>query len=371
MTLPTVLKVLLVDDDEVDRMATVRALHDAEVRVDVREVDRGLETFAVLAAHAFHCVILDLRLPDCDGADLVRRARNAGMDLPIIVLTGYGDEEIAVDVMKAGATDYLPKAALTPDRLRLALESAFRVHRAEKFRDELLSVVSHDLRNPLSAILTSAAILKTLNVDPSNGQLLEKCVGTIQRSGDRMQRLIRDLLDLASIQAGRMNVSAEPYDLRTIIDESLEIHTPLAAAKSIELTFDMAFTRLLVCCDRDRVHQVLSNLIGNAIKFTGAGGQIAIEVAVHDAWAEVRVVDYGPGISEQDQQYVFERFWQAKRAGRVGVGLGLSIAEGIVKAHGGIIGVDSKIGEGSTFYFTLPLAEPARLALVKDAVGHP
>jgi len=221
-------------------------------------------------------------------------------------------------------------------------------------REELLAIVSHDLRNPLGVIVTGASVLQGLTIDGKEGEHVHKSAQTILRSADRMKRLIADLLDLAQIQAGKLSVEQSSQDVEGLIRDCLELMRPLAATRDLT---GMTSAVLHVHCDRERALQILSNLVGNAIKFTPERGSISIEA--HGTGHEVRflVRDTGQGISEEELPHIFDRFWQGQRKNRVGIGLGLSIVKGLVEAHGGRLWVESKLGAGTTFFFTLPLAE--------------
>ena len=223
-------------------------------------------------------------------------------------------------------------------------------------REELLAIVSHDLRNPLSVIVTSASTLQRVTIEGKGGDRVQRSSQVILRSAERMDRLISDLLDLAQIHAGRLVVERKPHDLEELIREGVEMLRPLAAKKDLKLDGTTS-AALRVFCDRERVLQVLSNLVGNAMKFTPEGGSILIEAksAGHEAILFVR--DTGQGISEDVLPRIFDRFWQAQKTIRAGIGLGLSIVKGLVDAHGGRLWVESKLGSGTTFFFTLPLAE--------------
>ena len=219
-------------------------------------------------------------------------------------------------------------------------------------RDELLAIVSHDLRNPLGAIVASAALLQGTTIDGTEGERVHKWAQTILRSTDRMKRLIADLLDLAQIQAGKLTVERTPQDVEGLIGDCVEMLRPLAATKDLK---GAAGAGLQVRCDRERVLQILSNLVGNAIKFTPEGGSIFIEAQATGHEVRFSVRDTGQGISEEELPRIFDRFWQVQRKNRAGIGLGLSIAKGLVEAHGGRLWVESKLGVGTTFFFTLPL----------------
>jgi PAS domain S-box-containing protein len=227
--------------------------------------------------------------------------------------------------------------------------------RATHVREELLAIVAHDLRNPLSSIQTSASSLERVAAGVKEPRV-EKAANMILRSAARMDRLIGDLLDFALIEAERMTIERQAFDAGSLVQEGMEMLKPLAATKRIGLE-GKAEQDLLLDGDRDRVLQVLSNIVGNAIKFTPDNGSVAVHVGRSGNEGLFAVSDTGPGMPDEDESRIWNRFWQAKR-GRAsgGVGLGLSIARGLVEAHGGRIWVESRIGVGTTFYFTIPLA---------------
>jgi signal transduction histidine kinase len=236
------------------------------------------------------------------------------------------------------------RAALAIDNLRL-FEQA---QRAIRGRDELLAIVSHDLRNPINVLALAVATLEQPDV-ALRGQTLPR----MKRALQRMEHLIADLLDVARVDAGTLRVELSPLPLAPVLDEVHEQWRPLCAEKGVTLGKDYAAETLgVVQLDRERVMQVLSNLIGNAVKFTPPGGRVRIGAEPDGAWVKVSVSDTGPGIAPENLPHIFDRFWQKeRRAG--GLGLGLPIAEGIVHAHGGSIHVDSTPGAGTTFWFTL------------------
>ena len=223
---------------------------------------------------------------------------------------------------------------------------------ALRAREDLLAIVSHDLRNPLGVVLASTSLLLKSNLPPDKQERARRQVEAIQRAGNRMNRLIRDLLDFASIQAGRLSVSKHPQDVAAMVDEVLEVTEPLAAAKSHKLVADVS-SGLAIRCDHDRVIQLFSNLVGNAVKFTPDGGTITVRAAPDGELVRFSVTDNGPGIPADELPHVFDRYYQAQRKNRDGIGLGLSIARGIVEAHGGRIWAESEEGKGCTFFFTL------------------
>jgi len=243
-------------------------------------------------------------------------------------------------------------------RTALALDNAMlyrAMKRALRARDEMLAIVSHDLRNPLLIFgLTLQSIRRSIDGGRAiSAETLAK--GT--RAIARMERLINDLLDVARIDAGTFVVDKTPTDLPALLRDAVEQHSPLASEKAIRLHV-VAPTGLEIEVDRHRFMQVMANLVGNAIKFTPEGGAVTVSCARGDFAARVVVADSGPGIPADSLPHVFDRFYQSDaRSG--GAGLGLTIAKGIVVAHGGNIGVDSQPGQGARFWFDLPARPPA------------
>jgi signal transduction histidine kinase/DNA-binding NarL/FixJ family response regulator len=242
-------------------------------------------------------------------------------------------------------------------RAALAVENARLFHearRATRARDEMLAIVAHDLRNPLNTISMSTQVLDELT-DAGAAPVQARQVEVILRSVRRMNELIQDLLDIKRIESGRLLVEPRPEDPGALIREALEILRPLAEARAQRLEHELG--RLPpVLADPPRIQQLISNLVGNAIKFTPAGGSIVVRAAADTDEIRVCVEDTGPGIPAEQLPHVFGHFWQADRADRRGIGLGLAIAKGIAEAHGGRIWVSSREGGGSAFFFTLPTA---------------
>jgi signal transduction histidine kinase len=250
----------------------------------------------------------------------------------------------------------------------MAMENA-RLYReaeeARQAREDLLAIVSHDLRNPLSSILTSVAILDKTTDD----ERVQKFAQTISRSAARMDRLIRDLLDFAQIQSGALTVEREVNDSESLIHDTVELLRPLAEQKQLRLE-TQSDGDLDVSCDRDRILQVLSNVVSNAIKFTPEAGSVTLRVARSGGNAEFSITDTGPGIPAPELAHIWERFWQGTKRGRGSVGLGLSIAKALVEAHGGSIWAESRLGLGTTIHFTLPLASAAVAPAAPRAGAH-
>jgi signal transduction histidine kinase len=236
--------------------------------------------------------------------------------------------------------------------LRVQFENLYiEAKKAVKTREDVLAIVSHDLRNDLGTIMMNAELLmRNSQLDP------KRCAAMIIRAGERMNGLIENLLSLAKIEAGHLALNLSSSTARSLSDEAIELVAPLAAKKSIQLERSLCDEEIFIECDRSKAIRVFSNLLGNAIKFVDNGGRIILSGKREDHLYCFAIQDTGPGISEQALSNIFNRFWQADKTSN-GTGLGLSIVKGIVEAHHGKVWVKSKPGEGSTFYFTLPLKQ--------------
>lgn len=224
---------------------------------------------------------------------------------------------------------------------------------AVEAREEVLRMVAHDLRNPLSTIGMTAELLMEM---PVTEEQKEKHARTIARCGKAMNRLIQDLLDFARLEAGRLRVEPARTDVAELFDQVIETMQPIASAASLELSISDGSDVPPVYVDADRITRVFSNLIGNAVKFTPAGGQIIVRAQRLGEEVRFTVADTGPGIPPERVSQIFQSFWQAHEDDRRGIGLGLAISRHIVDAHNGRIGVESDLGGGSEFWFTVPVA---------------
>ena len=255
-------------------------------------------------------------------------------------------------VLALGVTDMVRRVVMnevgrvTMDRL---YDDAQRIIDA---REEILRIVAHDLRNPLNTIsMATSALLDMPGADAGQKGPLR----IIRRSGERMNHLIQDLLSVTTIEAGRLSIAPRKLHVNELLHEAQEALEPIAREKSLTLSVDAAADLPPVRADSGRILQVFSNLVGNAVKFTPAGGTITLSARRAAGKVECSVRDTGPGIPPAQIPRLFGKFWQAKRGDGRGVGLGLAIAKGIVEAHGGTISVESELGKGSVFSFQLPV----------------
>jgi len=224
-------------------------------------------------------------------------------------------------------------------------------HEALDLRDEFLAIVSHDLRNPLSAIALNTQLLERLV--SAGDPRLARISRSLATSIAQMQRIISDLLDLAAIEAGKLSVQLRPGDARRPIEEAVEGARSATADRSIAIDAVVGPDPLAAHFDPGRIAQVLGNLIDNALKFTSPGGRISVEGRNAEHVVEIRVRDTGPGLRPEEIAVIFDRYRQVEKRGRKALGLGLYISRSIVESHGGRIRAESAPGEGSTFVFTL------------------
>jgi signal transduction histidine kinase len=222
-------------------------------------------------------------------------------------------------------------------------------------RDAFMGIVSHDLRNMLSAVVGFATLIEQTASQPEHAGDVEVHARRIQRAGARMNRLIGDLVDVASIEAGMLAVTREVGDLTRVVNEAVDTLHAQAAASQITLVAENATTPMLISFDPARILQVLTNLISNAIKFTSEKGNIVVRVERSQDKVEISVEDSGVGIAAEHLERIFARFAQVKEKDRRGLGLGLFISKCIVQGHGGRIWAESALGRGSTFRFTIPI----------------
>jgi PAS domain S-box-containing protein len=226
---------------------------------------------------------------------------------------------------------------------------------ATRARDQILGIVAHDLRNPLSTMLMAAELLR--EVLPA-GSPTYRQAEIIGRAGSHMKRLIQDLLDVKRIESGRLVIEPRPVAATALLRDAAEMLRAHATASSLALEVDAPADLPQVWADPQRIQQVLANLIGNAIKFTPKGGRIVVHACPVEREVRIGVADTGDGIPAEQLPHVFGQFWQGSRTDKRGIGLGLAIARGIVEAHGGRIWAESTVGQGSAFNFTLPVSEP-------------
>ncbi|MEO6603424.1 MAG: hybrid sensor histidine kinase/response regulator [Polyangiaceae bacterium] len=250
------------------------------------------------------------------------------------------------------------QAVLEADRQRQINAS---LEEAVQSRDAILSVVAHDLRNPVNIISLAAHMLLDQVREPAARRSVERIV----RSARRADRMLRDLLAISAMETGRFALETRPVETAELVLGALESQHSLAGAASVIVAADVSPGLPPLKADEDRLLDVLENLIGNAVKFTDPGGSISVGASAREDDVLLWVRDSGSGISAEQLPHIFDRFWQAKRNERRGVGLGLSICKGIVEAHGGQIWAESEVGVGTTMFFSIPAVRISASAVAK------
>jgi signal transduction histidine kinase len=299
-----------------------------------------------------------------------RKEREQPIFLPVLLVTSRPDvkmitrqvwrsvDELIVTPIEKPELKARIEVLLRGRSLSLALQQrAEDAEQAAHTRDEVLALVAHDLRNPLNLVLSSASLLleTVAELEPRALDHVER----IQRAVRQMDRLVKDLLEVAGMEAGSIAVEPRSEPVDRLLRSACRAMEHVASAKQIQLSCEHPPGLPDVLADRDRIDQVLSNLIGNALRFTPQEGQVRVGAERDGHRVRFSVSDTGVGIDPADLPHVFDRFWQAKRSRDGGAGLGLAIARGIVAAHGGELWVESEQGGGSTFFFTLPPAPGA------------
>jgi two-component system, sensor histidine kinase and response regulator len=395
-------RVLIVDDDRalLDALPQAFALRMSYVQVDTAA--SAQEALQQMQEQEYDAVISDIKMPGMDGIALIEHLQQCSPEIPTLLITGHGERDLVVRALRAGAYDFLEKP-IERDYLISSLQRALQARQmrrqikeqqealeqythqlehmveerthalveANEAKDLVLGVVSHELKTPLTALkgllqlihrraerVASAADQQSDEVNA----FFETLPGQLSRAIhqiDVQTHLINELLDLSRITAGTLNLSPGPCNLVTLVRETVEDLRLLAPDRSLLLTLPEQES-VVVLADAERLSQVLTNYGTNALRYTPADQPIQIGLTLEEKSARVWVRDHGPGLSENAQKEVWQRFHQVEgiaiqQGAEKGVGLGLAICQNLVAAHQGSVGVESTLGDGATFWFTIPL----------------
>lgn len=362
--------ILVVDDTPANLQLLTGMLKERGYKV--RPVPSGKLALQAAKSALPDLILLDINMPEMDGyevcAQLKRDERTR--DVPVLFISALNETMNKVLAFGVGGLDYITKpfqfeevdarvaAHLKLRRLQLDLatrnhelqQSNAELRRLQELRDNLTQMIVHDLRSPLTAVFGTYELLKddADNLSKESRTMLEFS----RRAMDEILSMINSLLDVSKIEAGELQLNRSDCDLVALAREAANV---LAGARGDRrVLIEPESEPLPLSVDRDLIFRVLQNLLGNAIKFTRANGEIRMRLARHDGWARISVVDNGPGIPPEYHQRIFEKFGQVRTHQRMGTGLGLTFCRLAVEAHGGAIGVDSEVGKGSTFWFELP-----------------
>lgn len=421
--------ILLIDDDEVDRLTVKRALKKANFSAFITEAVNGQEAIAKLVEgnnnhqinrpitnylvgvsvseenleknnqlNNFDLILLDYLLPDVDGLNLLATLKKIDFNLPVIVLTGQGDEQIAVEMMKSGAADYLLKGKIEPKTLSKAINNAIRINQAEQavklanqrlrasnelllsknlelerqqqqiklqniklqesynLKSDFLATMSHELRTPMNAIMGFSQLLLRQHTEPLSLQQ-QNLVERIFHNSNNLLNMINEMLDFSKIEAGKLELNPQLFDLKYLTRVTVEELRSLAIEKQLSLVTDIQLEDNFIVQDANFVKRIVINLLSNAIKFTESG-QIMVQVKeIGKTKIAIAVSDTGVGVAPEDRDKIFEAFRQADQSftrQHSGTGLGLAITNSLIKMMGGKISLDSTLGQGSTFTVEIP-----------------
>jgi signal transduction histidine kinase len=354
--------VLLVEDNPGDaRLLREMFSEDRSLKVELTCVSFMAEAERHLAANAVDVVLLDLGLPDAQGLAAIRRARAAAPGVPLVVLTGMDDEELAAQSLQEGAQDYLIKGQIEIRGLLRALRYAGERKRLERLKDEFVSTVSHELRTPLTSITGSLGLLmgKAAGILPKSAERLLEIAHT---NSVRLVRLVNDILDIEKLESGRAVFDLKRVDVGSLVGQMVEGIRGMAEGHQVKIRVEAAAAIGEVRADTDRLGQVITNLLSNAVKFSPPDDEVVVTIENGVDLVRISVRDHGPGISDEFKPRVFERFAQAdatdaRRKG--GTGLGLSIVKEIVDRLSGEVGFGDAPGGGTVFHVELPVwADP-------------
>lgn len=349
------IKILLVEDNPGDARVMREMLSDikgADFNLDCAEtLSNGLDVFA---KGKFDVVFLDLFLTDSYGLETFGKFHERFPNAPVIVLTSLDDEEMAFRAVEKGAHDYLVKEKINGGVLWRVMRYAIERNRMNQMRNDMIAFVSHELVNPIAVIQGWTEILlssRTLQINGKVRQALDNILG----GAHRLHRLVEAFLDVSKIEAGHdLELQCQDFSVRALIDEAVEAVRAASGRSAFEVRYHAGVETL--CGDRDKLLEVLINLLTNANKYSAEDRPVEVCVPSDSESVQFAVVDHGSGIPRDAMPYLFNRYYRVS-GGQVkirGTGLGLYLSKHIVEAHGGKMWVESELGKGATFHFTVP-----------------
>jgi signal transduction histidine kinase len=363
------IRALLIEDNPGDARLIREMLREAGAGsvVDLLaadSLDAGVEQ---LANNKLDVVLLDLSLPDSQGLATFAAVHAASPTVPIVVLSGLDDAETAVRAVQEGAQDYLVKGKVDGETIFRSMRYAIERGRLEaarrdleRQRDEFFSSVSHDLRTPVAAIKAAISVVLA-NEPPEMPPALHRLLGNVDLAADELASLIEDLLQIARLRAGRVELWRSKVDVRDVVSRAVRAIEPLLSIHRQRLEVFMPPASVDASVDAEKLGRVLRNLLGNAQKYGRDGGVIRVTLERQATEVCLSVIDDGAGIPLEEHERIFERFYRVSEGlsgsasvGPMGSGLGLAIARGLVELHGGRLWVESSPGAGSTFRVSLP-----------------
>ncbi len=385
--------ILIVDDDHALLQALPEALHLRMSDVEIDTCDSAALALEQVASYDYDTVVTDIRMPGMDGLALLERIHALRPDTPVLLITGHGEHDLAVQALRGGAYDFIQKP-IDRDYFVASLQRAIQVRQlrrevnaqrsalerhaatleqvveertrelreANEAKDLFLSIASHELKTPLTTLKTMTQLThrRLKKAGAAETQYLQ----TMERAIQRLETLVHDLLDTARITSGKLTLRREPVDLIELCRQVVAEHegeNDREIGLIIECETLETPEALELYVDRDRIGQVLTNLLSNAVKYSEPGQRVMVTLRQQAGEVVIAVRDRGPGIGPEHLTHIFDQFYQVSgtsvQAGsRIGLGLGLYISRDIVERHGGRIWAESEVGKGSTFSLALPLA---------------
>ncbi|NQT66048.1 MAG: response regulator [Actinobacteria bacterium] len=359
--------ILVIDDEEVVRDSCSQVLIKEGYQTETAgDGETGLQKIREVKPDL---VLVDLKMPGVCGMEVLKKIRDIDPDIIAVVITGFATIDSAVESMKEGAYDFLPKP-FTPDELRLiikrglekrklALEAATLREEKKRMEENFITMVSHELRTPLVDIQQYFEVILggiVGEVAIKQKEMLER----VRERIDALLKLIKDWLDMTRIKAGEVVKKFEPLDISFILKNAISFALPQAEMRKITLEIDAPSSLKKVKGDKESLKMIFTNLISNGIKFNHEGGSVLIKAKEQDDHIIIEVSDTGIGIIKEDLPFIFDEFFRVKsdKTRHIsGTGLGLSIVKKIAEAHSGSIKVESELGKGSTFFVILPKFE--------------
>jgi signal transduction histidine kinase len=381
-------RILIVDDEQ--DIALILKLHLEDAGYRTASAQDGDQALAILAEQEFDLVLLDFRMPRMGGVEVLQRIRESGSDVAVIMMTAHGSENLAVECMKSGALDYFPKPFTLDDMLpRVARALAYRravreKQRLEEEKADFVSMLSHDLKNPITAVVGSIDIVREGRLGPVNEEQAEYLQSAID-SCNEVVGMINNLLDIHRFEAGRMQMNIRDHSPADLVTSLVGTFARVAEHEHVKLSLDLGEEIPLIAVDRTALTRVISNLLANAFKFSMEGGEIVVSCrrarecdahyrripsyakppegfAAQRCLVRLSVRDSGIGIPGEELGNIFERFVQVRGTSvreRGGAGLGLAYCKMAVEGMGGVIWAESEIGKGSEFVVLFPCRDEA------------
>ena len=370
------LNVLVIEDNDDDCHLLVNELrYGGFPDIHFECVKSETELVSALDGKKWDIILSDYNMPGFNGIEALKIIKNTGLDIPFVLVSGAIGEELAVNALKEGANDYLLKDRLyrLVSVVNRELEEAYRrkafresqeqlaiekknAEIANQRKSQVLAFVAHEFKNPINALLLHVNLLQKEIRGPLN-EYQQEFVNNIEIGANLLQDLVKDILDIAAIEAGKINLHKQKIPIYSIINDIQAIIGPLAAQKNIQLLIDKVNPDFLIFADPKRLKQILINLLSNAVKYTRQDGFVKLNLEQKDNNVIIKVQDNGVGISQEELPQLFNEYYRAYNlltTQSEGIGLGLAVTKHLIELHHGIITIDSKINEGTTFTVSLP-----------------